>query len=112
MNTGEFLGIRLSDFATDAISDCFKSVSLSIPFERLIELLTRAEQIQQAREPTDGRERIKSTRPTKKRRLSSSSVDELESEDEGKFAGLEAAAVQRVDTADKDFDVRKAKRRA
>lgn len=99
----------------DGISSGHESVSLSVPFERLFELLDQAEKIQQAREANDGQQNIKSTRRTKKRRHSSSPVDELRAEDEMHFLEKERRVVAQSEVADKDFkdsETRGPKRRA
>ena len=56
INQGEYLVLNLSDFATDGISNGHENVSLSVPFERLFELLHQAEKIQEVREADNGRE--------------------------------------------------------
>ena len=104
INQSECLVINLGDFATDGISSGHESVLLSVPFERLFEQLHQAEKMQQAREADNGQQKIKSTRRTKKRRHSSSPVDELRAEDEMRFLEREMMAVEQSETADKDFE--------
>lgn len=92
INFSECLVISLGDFATDGISNGHESVSLSVPFDRLFELLDKAEKIQQAREADDGRQKIKSSRRP---------VDELRAEDEMHFLSKERIAVEQSKAADK-----------
>lgn len=83
------LGIHLSDFATDEIFCGNKSAKLYIPFSQLAQFLSRAEEVQEAREPRKGQQGIKSSRQTRKCPLSSSSAEELVSGDEARFLDLE-----------------------
>ncbi|UKZ78688.1 hypothetical protein TrVFT333_006434 [Trichoderma virens FT-333] len=95
----------------DQISSSHESVCFSISFKRLSDLLGKAEQMQKVREPTGGQGGIKSTRKTKKRKLSSSPVDELIPEDEENFLVREIEVLRRAEQADKDFKEPAAKRR-
>jgi hypothetical protein len=112
INHEQNIQINLSDFATDTISSDYEAFTLNIPFAKLFDFLTRAEQIQEAREPDNGQKKVKNKRKTRKRRLSSSPIDELGDEDEASFRGLETKAVNLADAADKDFNPPGAKRRA
>jgi hypothetical protein len=61
----------------DEISCGNEPVTLSIPFSQLAIFLGKAEEIQDARESRAGGQSIKSKRQTRKRKLSSSSAEEL-----------------------------------
>lgn len=81
---------------------------MPISFSRISDLVDIAQEMQRARESNRGR----STRRIKKRRLSSSSLEELGSEDAARFSDEEKAVAQKADALDKDFEPRAAKRRA
>lgn len=76
MNPEEHLEIMLSDFATDEISSGLEPVWFSMSFERLSDLVSKAEQMQQVREPKRGQGGVKSTRRTRTRKPPSSPADE------------------------------------
>lgn len=100
------MNLSLGDFATDALSAKHGSVSISISYSRLFNILERAEGMVANLGPAV----LQSTRVTRKRKLSSSSAEELLSDDEASFAGLEKAAMDRADRNDEDFEERPAKR--
>jgi hypothetical protein len=104
--------LSLSDFAPDEISSGDESSVLSISFKRLAYLLAQAEERGQTRESDDGRQGIKSTRRTKKRRPSSSPAEELRSEDEAEYCRREEKATERAAAEDEDFQEPVLKRRA
>ncbi|KFA81728.1 hypothetical protein S40288_05989 [Stachybotrys chartarum IBT 40288] len=109
INENGDIPIDLCDFATDEISSGNESASTTVPFSLLVQFLGQAERIQQAREENAS---VKSRRQTSKRKLSSSSAEELGSSDEDKFLDKERQAADRAATKDKDFVTKEAKRRA
>ncbi|KID95219.1 hypothetical protein MAJ_08793, partial [Metarhizium majus ARSEF 297] len=94
-NKTKCLELHLSDFATDALCSGQESVLICITFKRLFDLLVRAERMGQARESTAAGG-VKSRRVTRKRRALSSSEEELQSEDEARYASLEEAAAEKA----------------
>ena len=64
--------------------------------------------MQESREPTQGSgaQSVKSTRQTRKRRRSSSSLDQLRSEDEAERQNQEGKSEKRIDAKDDDFSSR------
>jgi hypothetical protein len=111
VNVEDHLEINLSDFATDEIFCGDEFAKLYIPFSQLAHFLSRAEEVQDAREPRDGQQGIKSSRQTRKRPLSSSSAEELVSGDEARFLGLERRTADRAEANDGEFTMLRAKRR-
>ena len=110
-NESRYLELMLSDFATDEISSELEPVSLSIPYAQLSVLLNRAEHIHRARESGRGEQGIKSTRRTRKRKRSSTPVDQIGSEDEAECRNQEIRAAERIDAGDEDFILSQGKRR-
>ncbi|KAF5006529.1 hypothetical protein FDECE_7097 [Fusarium decemcellulare] len=111
LNADRYLTLNLSDFAPDQLSEDCPSISLSISFARICEFVNTAGQLQEARESIVAKG-ARSTRQVKKRPLSSSSLEELKSEDEGRFRMQERAADTQADAQDTDFGRPRAKRRA
>ncbi|RSL82715.1 hypothetical protein CEP52_016899 [Fusarium oligoseptatum] len=111
LNHDDTLTLTLHDFAPDELCHDCPPTSLPIPFARICEFVGLAEQAQQARESETARG-IRSTRQVKKRPLSSSSLEELCSEDETRFENQERAADTMTNNQDRDFEPRPAKRRA
>jgi hypothetical protein len=111
VNTEDSIIINLSDFATDEISCGHESVTLGILFSQLADFLNKAEEIQEAREPRTGGRSIKSRRQTRKRKLSSSSAEELRSEDEAKILDDERRIAGRAAANDQEFTIPGTKRR-
>ena len=99
VNLSHDLRLGLRDFATDKLSEALGSIPLSISYERLAELLNKAEEIQKAREQGPGGG-IKSSRKLKRRRRSSS-IDQLLSGDEAQFRIQESKALE--GTRDDDY---------
>ncbi|CAH0035035.1 unnamed protein product [Clonostachys rhizophaga] len=111
VNQTDSVFINISDLASDEISSADESVILTIPFRRLADFLSQAERMQQVKEPKEGQPSIKSSRRTRKRRLSSSSAEELRSGDEAKFLEQERRIADRAAAEDGDFMATGAKRR-
>jgi hypothetical protein len=111
VNEDDRVEIPLSDFATDEIFCGDKAANVSIPFTSLAHFLKQAEEVHAAREPREGQRSIRSSRKTRKRPLSSSSAEELMSEDEAKFLAREEQASSRSAAVDADFITVGAKRR-
>ncbi|RSL53182.1 hypothetical protein CEP51_014938 [Fusarium floridanum] len=111
LNHDDTLTLTLHDFAPDELCHDCPPTSLSIPLARICEFVGLAEQAQQARESKTARG-IRSTRQVKKRPLSSSSLEELCSEDETRFKNQERADDAMTNNQDRDFEPRPAKRRA
>ncbi|RFU72612.1 telomere-associated recq-like helicase [Trichoderma arundinaceum] len=103
------LTLRLRDFATDEIPLKYDNTVLSITYRQLYDDLTRAEEMQSARDPNKGR---RSTRKTRKRKLSSSPYDGLRSDDEATFTLKEQQANERATAKDTEFSAPVSKRRA
>uniref|UniRef100_A0A0B7KR42 Uncharacterized protein n=1 Tax=Bionectria ochroleuca TaxID=29856 RepID=A0A0B7KR42_BIOOC len=102
LNQDQVVPLMLSDFATDILSALSGSISLSITYKRLAELLDQAEQMHQVRE--QGRSSgIKSQRITRKRKRPSPSADLIRSDDEADFRRQEQRAMERVAAEDGDF---------
>jgi hypothetical protein len=100
VNQRESVRFKLSDFAPDQLSAEFQSIEICIKYEKLAELLNRAEQMHQARELRPG---IKSERQTRKRKLSSSPADEIKTDDEAKYYLAENKAEASSTAYDVDF---------
>lgn len=96
--------LRLSDFATDEISDGYEAISFSISFQRLADFLARAELLRQARETESESRGIRSRRRTRKRKPSSSPADELRPEDEAKYRREESNVAERAAADDEDYE--------
>lgn len=78
----------------------FQDIEICVKYEKLAELLNRAEQMHQARESCPG---IKSERKTRKRKLSSSPADEIKTDDEAKYSLAEKNAEASSTAYDVDF---------
>lgn len=108
VNSTNVLGLSLDDFATDEISTnrhFGDSTEVNISYKKLAQLLNRAEEMQESREPTQGSRghSAKSKRKTRKRKRSSSPLDQLSSVDEAERQNQEVMAEERIDAADDDF---------
>ncbi|KAG7408728.1 hypothetical protein Forpe1208_v012290 [Fusarium oxysporum f. sp. rapae] len=103
MNPDESLTIYLHDFATDEVSSVWPSAEINIQFSQLAQLFKDAQQRQREQESTCANVGVKSKRITKKRRLSSSPVQQLRPEDEDRIAGQEDAVAQKYHQADDDY---------
>ncbi|RYC82209.1 hypothetical protein BFJ63_vAg14917 [Fusarium oxysporum f. sp. narcissi] len=90
MNPKSTLTLRLHDFAPDSECESVPNIPISISFSDICEFLDDAEEVQKARESKDGRG-VKSARKVRKRKLSSSSLEELALDDEEKFKEQEEA---------------------
>jgi hypothetical protein len=101
--------LRLRDFATDEIPLSHDNAVLSISYRQLYDDLTRAEEMQSARDLNKG---LKSTRRTRKRKLSSSPRDIMRSDDEATYVLQEQQADERAAAEDTDFFAPIPKRRA
>lgn len=84
------------------------STEVNIPYKKLAQCLNKAEEMQESREPTQGRgaQSVKSKRQTRKRKRSSTPFDQLRSEDEAERQNQEAKIEERIDAADNDFSFR------
>lgn len=111
VNQAERIRLNLRDFATDEISDIYEPLELCISYEKLANLLDRAEKMHLARELGPGGRSIKSNRKTKKRRRSSSPTDRLKTDDETELTHQENKAAEREAVADPDFSLRISRRR-
>jgi hypothetical protein len=108
MNPDETLTLDLRNFAPDELSQPSHSVPITIPFSRIRDFVDIAKGMHDARESAPSRP----ARRIKKRRLSSSSIEELASEDAARLSDEEKMATQKVEALDRDFEPRAAKRRA
>ncbi|KID81130.1 recQ family helicase [Metarhizium guizhouense ARSEF 977] len=106
-NAEKYLKLTLGDFATDALSASHESVPLSISYSRLFDILQQAEEMEPTKVANVADSVVKSRRVTRKRRLSSSSAEQLRSEDEANYAYLEKAAIDRAERDDEDFEERR-----
>jgi len=86
-------------------------VPISISYSRLFDILQQAEEMEPTKVANVANSVVKSRRVTRKRRLSSSSAEQLRSEDEANYADLEKAAMDRAERDDEDFEERSTKRR-
>lgn len=111
MNQAERIRLNLRDFATDEISNIYEPLELCISYEKLANLLDRAEKMHLARELGPSGRSIKSNRKTKKRRRSSSPTDRLKTDDETELTHQENKAAEREAVSDPDFSLRISRRR-
>ncbi|RSL44543.1 hypothetical protein CEP54_014640 [Fusarium duplospermum] len=121
LNHDESLTIDIRDFATEEVSSTWPSAKINIQFSRLAQMAEDARQRQREQESTCPDVGVKSRRITRKRRLSSSPVQQLRPEDEDRVAGQEHAVAEKYyqadsdylveDETDKDYKPRAAKRR-
>ncbi|KAI1839507.1 hypothetical protein JX266_014281, partial [Neoarthrinium moseri] len=105
VNQSAKLDLYLDEFATDALPDKCERILFSMTFEKLAELLDKAEGIHEAREAGQIGKGIRSKPRTRKRKRSSSPVDALRSEDEEVFRDREQRTAQRSAASDSDFEV-------
>jgi hypothetical protein len=111
LNSENSLTLHLHDFAPDQKCEVIPNLPISISFAKICEFLDDAEKVQQAGESKDTRG-IRSTRKVRKRKLLSSSLEELASDDEERFKEQEEAVETRAGHRDHDYEPRAAKRRA
>ncbi|PLB49700.1 hypothetical protein P170DRAFT_426575 [Aspergillus steynii IBT 23096] len=100
VNQAQDIHLYLSDFAPDEISGSFQGVHLEINYGKLARFLNSAEKMNEVRESCSG---IKSKRKIRKRKLSSSSAEEIKSADEAKHRLREEKDAERSTAHDKDF---------
>ncbi|KAF5021479.1 hypothetical protein F66182_6479 [Fusarium sp. NRRL 66182] len=105
LNPESTLTLYLHDFAPDQSCQDIPNIPISISFAKICEFLNRAEKGQKDRESKDARG-IRSTRKVRKRKVSSSSLEELASDDEEKFKKQENAVDTRASYHDDDFEPR------
>lgn len=103
-NAEKRLDLNLGDFATDALSADHASVPMSIPFSRLFDIVQEAEAMGPTEDGNAAENGIKSRRITRKRRISSSSAEQIRSEDEAIYVDRERTTMERAERADKDFE--------
>jgi hypothetical protein len=111
MNRDSKLTLDLHDFAPDELSQDYPNIPISIPYSKIYDFLNTAEQLHQSRESKNAKG-VRSTRRVKKRKLSSSPMEELDPEDEEKFTAKEELADAKEKKQDGDFEPQAAKRRA
>ncbi|KAL4866876.1 hypothetical protein BDV12DRAFT_172191 [Aspergillus spectabilis] len=100
VNQTQRIRLDLSDFAPEKLSADIRGIQLEITYEQLAYFLSRAEQMHRSRELSHG---IKNERKTRKRKLSSSSAEEIKSEDEAKHRFQEEEDAERSAAHDNDF---------
>ncbi|GKU13011.1 unnamed protein product [Fusarium langsethiae] len=112
LNPDQSLTIDIHDFATDELSETWPAATINIPFSRLAQHAQHAQQRQKEQEPIRPDDSIKSRRRLiRKRRWSSSSAEELRSEDEAKYSKEEDAVVRKYHASDADYGPPAAKRK-
>lgn len=110
MNRDSKLTLHLHDFAPDELSQHYPNIPISIPYSKICDFLSTAEQLQQSRESKNAKG-MRSSRRVKKRKLSSSPVEQLGPEDEERFTSKEELADAKEKKQDGDFKPQAAKRR-
>jgi hypothetical protein len=105
LNPENSLTLHLHDFAPDQKCEDIPNIPISISFAKICEFLDDAEKVQKAGESKDTRG-IRSTRKVRKRKLSSSSLEELASDDEERFKEQEEAVDTRASHRDDAFEPR------
>ncbi|KAL2795488.1 hypothetical protein BJX66DRAFT_324582 [Aspergillus keveii] len=108
VNQTQHIRLNLRDFAPDRLSADVRGLYLEISYEKLAEFLRDAEEMRQTRELGDG---IKSDRKTRKRKYSSSSVEEMKTEDEAEHRLRETEDAERSAARDTDYNPLSRKRR-
>ncbi|GKU14832.1 unnamed protein product [Fusarium langsethiae] len=104
--------IDIRDFATDELSETWPAATINIPFSRLAQHAQHAQQRQKEQEPIRLDDSVKSRRRLiRKRRWSSSSAEELRSEDEAKYSKEEDAVARKYHASDADYGPPAAKRK-
>ena len=112
MNPDQSLTIDLRDFATDELSKTWPAAVINISFSRLAQHAQDAQQRQREQEPIHADDSIKSRRKLiRKRRWSSSSAEELKSEDEARYSKKEDAVARKYHALDADYGPPAAKRK-
>ncbi|GKU09815.1 hypothetical protein FLAG1_11997 [Fusarium langsethiae] len=113
VNNDSSLILHLHEFAPDELSHDYPNLPLSIPYHKICEFLNKAERLHERRESQSARDKRSAQRArVKKRKLSSSSGDGLDTEDEEKFAAKEKSTVDKDEKKDGDYAPRPAKKRA
>ncbi|KAF4986694.1 hypothetical protein FDECE_15820 [Fusarium decemcellulare] len=102
LNPGSSLTLNLHDFAPDELCHDVPNIPIPISFAKICEFLDRAEKGQKDRESKDARG-FRSTLKVRKRKVSSSSLEDLASDDEDRVKQQEIAADTRADHHDDDF---------
>ncbi|OAA34769.1 hypothetical protein NOR_08281 [Metarhizium rileyi] len=111
LNSDRLLEIDLRDFAPDEVSKTWPDITLNIAFSRLAQLAQDAQEWQKRKETGGSDDKAKPKRVIRKRRLSSSPVEDLRSEDEAYYFQMEAADASRRDASDGDYRPSVAERR-
>ncbi|KAH8430043.1 uncharacterized protein LDX57_007714 [Aspergillus melleus] len=111
-NTTKSIRVCLADFGPDEISGEYEAVVISLSYDTLLSLLTRAEQVHIARESASDNRGVESKRKIRKRKLPSSSpAEQLRSDDEAEHQRQEMQAEERAAAADDDFELPSSRRR-
>ncbi|KAF5244006.1 hypothetical protein FANTH_7919 [Fusarium anthophilum] len=90
INSEKNLTLQLHDFVPDELYDECPDFPVAIMFSKLFELLSEAEEMQKSRELGDV-DRTLTGSNVRKRRISSSSIEELDADDETRFRDQEQA---------------------
>ncbi|EGU82011.1 hypothetical protein FOXB_07477 [Fusarium oxysporum f. sp. conglutinans Fo5176] len=107
LNPDQSLTIDIREFATDELSETWPTATINIPFSRLAQNAQDAQQRQKEQEPLRPDDSVKSRRrPIRKRRWSSSSVEELRSEDEAKYSNKEDSVAWKYHVSDTDYEMK------
>ncbi|KAL2801896.1 hypothetical protein BJX63DRAFT_140175 [Aspergillus granulosus] len=101
VNQTRHIQLNLSDFAPDGLSADIQGLHLEISYEKLANFLRHAEEMREARELGIG---IKADRKTRKRKFSSSSAEEMKTEDEAEHRLREEADAGRSAARDTDYN--------
>ncbi|KAF5025158.1 hypothetical protein F66182_2734 [Fusarium sp. NRRL 66182] len=111
LNSDQSLKINLGDFAPDEVSKTWPDITLTIAFSRLAQLAQDAQKWRKKNKSGVSDDEVKLRRVIRKRRLLSSPVEELRSEDEANYSKMEAADASRHDASDGSYRPPVAKRR-
>ncbi|UPK91248.1 hypothetical protein LCI18_002183 [Fusarium solani-melongenae] len=96
MNGERALTLTLHDFAPDVLCRNIPPISISLSFAQICEFMARAKRIHEVRESVD-KKGIMSNRRVKRHRLSSSSIEELRSKNDDRFAKQEKKALDKAE---------------
>ncbi|SCO54592.1 uncharacterized protein FFNC_15587 [Fusarium fujikuroi] len=107
INPEKNLTLQLHDFVPDELCDECPNLPVVIMFSKLFDLLSEAEEMQKSREFGDV-QRALSESDVRKRRISSSSIEELNADDETRFRDQEQAVDDKAQYGDRDFKSRAA----
>ncbi|KAM0364022.1 hypothetical protein ACHAPK_011045 [Fusarium culmorum] len=107
INSDKKLTLQLHDFVPDELCNECPDFPVVIMFSKLFDLLSEAEEMQKSREFGDV-ERTLSESNVRKRRISSSSIEELDADDETRFRDQEQAVDVKAQYGDRDFKPRAA----